>query len=78
VWTFITGNASRVTGLGKLSPNGRVFTLGSFFKLQKVPSFCATFFLNIPIFHTQTFGWSTFWAIFSQTHLVTVYSRHTS
>jgi hypothetical protein len=67
--------------LGDFSPNGRVFALGSFLKKkQKWPNFVGYSFSTVKgyvcIHFGEKIGWATFWAIFSQTHLVTLAVTH--
>jgi hypothetical protein len=62
----------RVTRLGEFSPIGRPFPLDSVLKNIEVHSP----FLGGTFFHgqfKQKMGWATCWAIFSQTHLVTLH-----
>jgi hypothetical protein len=70
-----TGN--RVTRLGEFSPNGQLFTMGSLMKIIEV----AQIFLRILIRGKKSyillltkngFGF-TFWAIFSQGHLASMF-----
>jgi hypothetical protein len=61
--------------LGEFSPIGRLFTLASIYKnLRRSPNVFANFFnsVNSCINVYEKMGWATFWAIFSQTHLVTL------
>jgi hypothetical protein len=66
--------ATRVTRLGEFSPFGRLFTLGRFLKVARVAQIVWEFLSTAQVMHTflQEMGWATFWAIFSQTHLVTL------
>jgi hypothetical protein len=64
----------RATRLGEFSPNGRLFTLGSGLKITEVARISGLLF-----FHGTSYVsistkkcWATFWATFSQTHLVTL------
>jgi hypothetical protein len=67
----------RVTILGEFSPFGPLFTL-DFLNYKSCPNVSATFFLRQKLCtHTctnfdQKMGSVTFWAISSQTHLVTL------
>jgi hypothetical protein len=63
----------RLTRLGESSPIGRLFTLGSFSKITEVAHIFCYFFqsTNHALILTKM-GWATFWAIFSQTDLVTL------
>jgi hypothetical protein len=56
------------------SPNGRLFTLGSFFENDRSgPHSCDTFFLSIDyVLILVKMCSATFWAIFSYTHPVTL------
>jgi hypothetical protein len=57
-------------------PYGQWHTLGNFLKITKTGQFLATFFTgNVYVVwnFTET-GWDTFWAMFSQTHLATLYA----
>jgi hypothetical protein len=66
-----TSMLGRVAGLGAFSPIGQSFYSGQFFvNYRSRPNFEGTFF-HSEILQTKN-GWSTFWAIFTQTHLVTL------
>jgi hypothetical protein len=43
-----------------------------FFNFSSGPNFCATFFSRWTLLNLAKNSWATFWAIFSQTHLVTL------
>jgi hypothetical protein len=67
-----------VTGLGEFSPIGKLFSLGSFLKITEVAGT-----LGLRFFHGTSYemsfikrGLATFWAFFSQTHLVTLSSTN--
>jgi hypothetical protein len=64
----------RVTRFAQLA----IFYFGRCYRnYRSSPHFCATFFLGIG--HVLIFpkgGWATFWAIFSQTHPVTLLVGH--
>jgi hypothetical protein len=70
---------NRGTRLGEISPTGRLFSLGSFMKMTEVVRiFCSSFFtwkMCCVKFYKKMF-WATFratfWAIFSNTQLVTL------
>jgi hypothetical protein len=67
--------ACRVTRLGEFSFIGRSITLGSILKVTKVTKVLCYFFRRRDYELTLTknwFGLPTFWANFSQTHLVTL------
>jgi hypothetical protein len=51
---------------------------GQFFENYTIsPHFGATFFLSIDyVLISAKMGWATFWAIFSQTYLVTLLGDH--
>jgi hypothetical protein len=59
---------------------GRLFSLGSFFSIAKVAHIWGNFFPRKKVAYVQYYtifanmDWATFWAIFSQTHLVTLSS----
>jgi hypothetical protein len=66
-----------VNRLGEFSAIGRLFSLGSFMKITEVAKI-----LRSAFFHDTSYaliltkmGWVAFWAIFSQTHLVTLTRR---
>jgi hypothetical protein len=71
----------RVTRSGNFSPLGRLFTLGrkSYEKNTQVVKICGLpTYLHIywvKIIFGQKRVWATFWAIFKQTHLVTLTPR---
>jgi hypothetical protein len=67
-------NWNRATRLGEFSHIGRLFTLDSVLKITKVAQFWGILFprYQLCINFEQKMGWATFWAIFSQTHLVTL------
>jgi hypothetical protein len=60
--------------VGESSPIGRLFSLGSFLKAIEVSK------VEAPFIHEKKLctnfdkknSWATFWAMFSQTHLVTL------
>jgi hypothetical protein len=65
--------------LGEISPIGLLFTLGSFFENYIIsPNYVPLFphdksyLLNL----REKWVWATFWAISSQTHLVTLVCGH--
>jgi hypothetical protein len=61
--------------LGEISPIGQSITLGLCLKITEVGKnfWLHTFFLGESTALILTkMGWATFWAIFSQTHLVTL------
>jgi hypothetical protein len=65
----------RVTRWGEVSPIGWLFALGGFLKITEVAQMYALLFPNesvMKLFWQKT-GWATFWATFSQTHLVTLF-----
>jgi hypothetical protein len=61
---------SRVTRLGEFSHNGRLCTLGSVLKITEVAQIFGLLVSTCINFEKN--GWVTFWAIFSQTRLVTL------
>jgi hypothetical protein len=63
-----------VTRLGECSHFGWLFTLGSFWKLQKWDTFWGYILprLRLCINYGEKMGWSTFWRLFLQNHLVTL------
>jgi hypothetical protein len=70
---------SRVTRFGEFSPKGQLFTFSSFFKITKVDQKLG---ILLPSKKICTNGdllllrWATFWADFSQTHVVTLAGRY--
>jgi hypothetical protein len=63
---------NRVTRLGEYSRFGRLFFLGSFWKLPKERKFLGYFFpVEKSVIWTKK-CWATLWLILSQTHLVTL------
>jgi hypothetical protein len=69
--------AARVTSLGEFSHVGRLFSLGRFLKNEKGAQFFGPLIFQGYIkmcinFDTQKPAWATIWAIFSQTHPVTL------
>jgi hypothetical protein len=67
----------RVTRLGEISPVGRLFTLGSILKIIKVTQYLATLGQGkIYVLYLQRMCWATFWAILSQTNMVTLQLIH--
>jgi hypothetical protein len=65
---------NRVTRLGEFSPSGRLFSLGSFFNYRSSPKLRFFFPWNTWLCTNfeQKMSWATFWAIFSQSRLVTL------
>jgi hypothetical protein len=61
---------ARVTRLGDFSPIGQLFTLGCLLNITEVALSLGNFFSRGNTY--ALIGWATFWAIFSQTHLVTL------
>jgi hypothetical protein len=60
-----------VTRLGEFSLIGHKFSLiGQFFYSRSSPIFGGNFFTVKAIW--EKMGWTTFWAMFLQTHLVTL------
>jgi hypothetical protein len=73
-WSFGPCNREiRMTKLGEFSPIGRVFLLGSFL-ITDVAHIFELLLSTVKVMHSfgPKTGWATFWAIFSQTHLVTL------
>jgi hypothetical protein len=64
----------RVTRLGEFLPIGWLFTLGGFLKITEVAQMHVLVVPNLSVTYLfwQKMGWATFWATFSQTHLVTL------
>jgi hypothetical protein len=64
-----------VTRLGEFPSTGRLFSLVRFWKLQSLPTFTGNVFSSVKkvmlLFLAKT-CWATFWANYSQTHLVTL------
>jgi hypothetical protein len=58
---------SRVTRLGEFSPVRRLFILGIFLKITKVAHI-----FGLPFLTVKEMCWAMFWAIFSQTHMLTL------
>jgi hypothetical protein len=52
--------------------------MGSFLEIVEVVKLSGVLFSMLKVLCSvwQKMGWATFWAIFSQTHLVTLASRH--
>jgi hypothetical protein len=65
---------SSVTRLGEFSPIGRLFSFNSFLKITKVANIFWPLFPTVKVYNKfwQKMDWAKFWAIFSQTHLVTL------
>jgi hypothetical protein len=65
----------RATRLGEFSLIGRLFILFGFLKIAGVEVRWCNFFhgRNYELLMAKT-GWATFWAILSQTHLVTLFA----
>jgi hypothetical protein len=61
-----------VTRLGESSPIGWLFALISFMKMTEVERIFGYFLSKVQVMYCnwQKKGWTTLWAIFSQTHLV--------
>jgi hypothetical protein len=64
---------NRVTGLAQFSPFGRLFSLGRFLKCLSCSKFWDSFLhrRSYELILTKK-GWAKVWALFSQTHLVTL------
>jgi hypothetical protein len=64
----------KVTKLGEFRPIGWSFTLGSFLEYYGCSANILILFLNSKrcVLILTRMGWATFWATFSQTHLVTL------
>jgi hypothetical protein len=64
----------RVTRLGRYSPNGWLFTLGSYLIITEVSHNFWLLYSMVKFNHKnlQKLGWDTFWVIFLQTHPVTL------
>jgi hypothetical protein len=63
--------------LGVISPNGRLFTLSSVFKIKEVAQIFGLLFPRCQLcINFDKKGWATFWATFSQAHLVTLTTFH--
>jgi hypothetical protein len=60
--------------LGEFSPNGLLFTLGSYLKITEVAHIFWLLYSMVKFKRKvgPKIVWATFWAIFSQTHLVTL------
>jgi hypothetical protein len=70
----------RMTRLGEFLPKGRLFTLGIFIKITEVAQNCGLLFFFSLLDYTLILTkkvLATFWAIFSQTHLVTQLTGYT-
>jgi hypothetical protein len=70
----------RVTRLGEFLPVVRLFSLGSFFKITEVAQIFGLLFSMVKLHNvliSTKMGWASCWAIFSQTHLVTLIQRKT-
>jgi hypothetical protein len=65
---------TRVTRLGEFSPIRRLFSLASLLKIKEVAQILGPRFSAVPVMFQiwQKFDWATFWATFSQYHLVTL------
>jgi hypothetical protein len=63
-----------VTRFGEFSPVGLSFTRAVFWKIREVANIFGLLFSSAKFMHLvfTKRGWDTFWAIFSQTHLVTL------
>jgi hypothetical protein len=61
--------------LGEVSPYWEMIYFGQFFKYRSITKIWATFFTRekLCITFDKKWAWATFWAIFSQTHLVTLF-----
>jgi hypothetical protein len=59
-----------VTVLGEFSPNEWLFTLSSFFLIIEVIVVFTVSTVKVVYYFWRKMGWATFWANFSQTHLV--------
>jgi hypothetical protein len=71
-------HATRVTRLSDFSPIRQLFTSARFFKLQYKPKNLGSSFAGVKLsinFDKKT-GWATFWAMFANTHLVTLHATH--
>jgi hypothetical protein len=64
----------RVTRLGELSPIGWLFTWGSFLQIIEIAQIIGLLISTVKVTFKLWLktAWATFWAIFSQTHLVTL------
>jgi hypothetical protein len=70
---------NRVTRLGEFSHIGRLFALSSFFNYKIIPHLWAPLvYKNDKAFILANMYWATFWAIFSQTHLVALPGKRKS
>jgi hypothetical protein len=65
---------ARVTRLGEFSPNGLLVTFESFWLIIEVAHILEPLVSTVKVMHSfcPKMGWPTFWAIFSQTRLVTL------
>jgi hypothetical protein len=63
-----------VTRLGDFSPIGRLFSLGSVLKIKLAAKMFGLLLPTVPVMYyfRRIIGWATFWATFSQSHLVTM------
>jgi hypothetical protein len=63
-----------VTRLGEFSPIGQLFSWGIFFEnCRSTTLIFGLLFPQLCIDLVKKMDWFTFWAIFSQNHLVTLY-----
>jgi hypothetical protein len=58
--------------IGCFSPNVRLLSLGSFLKITEAPTQIFWPRKKLILIILTQLGWDTFWAIFTQTHLVTL------
>jgi hypothetical protein len=68
---------SRVTRLGEFSRIGRLFILFNVLNITNVWQNFGLLVFTVPVTYSfwQKMGWATFWATFSNTHLVTLPQR---
>jgi hypothetical protein len=66
---------NRVTRLGEFSPIGWLFLLGSYLRITEVAHIFGLLYSSVKFKNKcwQKIGWATFWAIFSQPNLVTLF-----
>jgi hypothetical protein len=71
---FLLSSETRVTRFGEFSPIGRLFSLGSFWKITEVATKMRATFFHVKMYALMLtkMGWAAFWAICWQTHLVTL------
>jgi hypothetical protein len=71
------GLRNRVTRLCEFSPTGWLLTRGSFLKMTEVAQIYiwSTYLFSVMFLILAKMGWATFWAICSQTHMVTLIRR---